>query len=173
MIMCCARDLFLKYKATNVWYQTSTKYNKSWTMCIIAEMYCILRKTSLCFKCILHRTFLISSQANHLSVYDYHVFHEFDSECQGWPPCTTSMKPGDAQIWQLNRQHRSGSWWRHQMETFSALLAFCVGWTLTKGNDAELWCFSLICTWINGWVNNGKAGDLRRHRAHYDITVMM
>ena len=38
------------------------------------------------------------------------------------------------------------------------------------------WCgalmFSLICTGINGWVNNGEAGDLRRHRAHYDFTVM-
>ena len=33
--------------------------------------------------------------------------------------------------------------------------------------------FLLICAWINGWVNNGKAGDLRRHRAHYDITVMV
>ena len=32
--------------------------------------------------------------------------------------------------------------------------------------------FSLICAWINGWVNNGEAGDLRRQRAHYDITVM-
>ena len=32
--------------------------------------------------------------------------------------------------------------------------------------------FSLICVWINGWVNNGKAGDLRRYRAHYDVTVM-
>ena len=32
--------------------------------------------------------------------------------------------------------------------------------------------FSLICAWINGWVNSGKAGDLRRHRAHYDVTVM-
>ena len=31
---------------------------------------------------------------------------------------------------------------------------------------------SLICTRINGWVNNGEAGDLRRHRAHYDVTVM-
>ena len=31
---------------------------------------------------------------------------------------------------------------------------------------------SLICTWINGWVNNREAGDLRRHRAHYDVTVM-
>ena len=32
--------------------------------------------------------------------------------------------------------------------------------------------FSLIYTWINGWVNNGEAGDLRRHRAHYDVTVI-
>ena len=34
--------------------------------------------------------------------------------------------------------------------------------------DAE---FSLICAWINGWINNGEAGDLRRHRFHYDDTV--
>ena len=31
--------------------------------------------------------------------------------------------------------------------------------------------FSLICAWINGWVNKGEAGDLRRHRAHYDVTL--
>ena len=30
--------------------------------------------------------------------------------------------------------------------------------------------FSLIGAWINGWVNNREAGDLRRHRAHYDVT---
>ena len=28
------------------------------------------------------------------------------------------------------------------------------------------------CSWINRWVNNGEAGDLRHHRAHYDVTVM-
>ena len=32
--------------------------------------------------------------------------------------------------------------------------------------------FSLICIWINGWVNNRVAGDLRRHLTHYDIIVM-
>ena len=32
--------------------------------------------------------------------------------------------------------------------------------------------FSLICVWINGWVNNREAGDLRRYRAHYDVTLM-
>ena len=32
---------------------------------------------------------------------------------------------------------------------------------------------SLICVWINGWVNNREAGDLRRYRTHYDVTVML
>ena len=32
--------------------------------------------------------------------------------------------------------------------------------------------FSLICAWTNGYGNNGDAGDLRRHRAHYHVTVM-
>ena len=33
--------------------------------------------------------------------------------------------------------------------------------------------FSLICVWINDWVNNGEAGDLRRYRIHYAVTVML
>ena len=32
--------------------------------------------------------------------------------------------------------------------------------------------FTLICACINTWVNNGEAGDLRRHRAHHDAIVM-
>ena len=32
--------------------------------------------------------------------------------------------------------------------------------------------FSFICAWINGWVNNGETGDLKRTRAHYGVTVM-
>ena len=31
---------------------------------------------------------------------------------------------------------------------------------------------SLICVWINDWVNNREAGDLRRYSAHYDVIVM-
>ena len=41
-----------------------------------------------------------------------------------------------------------------------------------KGQWRRALMFSLICTRINGWVNNGEAGDLRRHRAHYDVIVM-
>ena len=32
--------------------------------------------------------------------------------------------------------------------------------------------FSLICVWINDWVNNREAGDLRRYRLHHDVIVM-
>ena len=32
--------------------------------------------------------------------------------------------------------------------------------------------FSLICVWINGWVNNREAGDLRHHLAPYAVIVM-
>ena len=28
-----------------------------------------------------------------------------------------------------------------------------------------------ICIWINGWVNNREAIDLRRHSAHYDCNA--
>ena len=55
------------------------------------------------------------------------------------------------------------------METFSALLAICAGNSPVTGKDLM---FSLIYAWINGWVNSGEAGDLGRHRAHYDIIVM-
>ena len=41
-----------------------------------------------------------------------------------------------------------------------------------KGQWRGALMFSLICALINGWVNNREAGDLRRHRAHYDVIVM-
>ena len=55
------------------------------------------------------------------------------------------------------------------MERFSALLALCAVNSPVPGALR----FSLICVWINGWVNNGEAGDFRRHHAHYDVTVMV
>ena len=70
------------------------------------------------------------------------------------------------------------SWWRHQMETCSASLAFVRGihrWLrrfrrpLVNCPLTDQWhgafMFSLICAWTNGWVNNQVAGDLRRHRS--------
>ena len=46
----------------------------------------------------------------------------------------------------------------------------------TRHDDVTKWKhfprFYFICSWINGWVNNREAGDLRRHRAHYDVIVI-
>ena len=39
---------------------------------------------------------------------------------------------------------------------------------VTRGFDVLFF----ICAWTNGWANNRDAVDLRRHGAHYDITVM-
>ena len=70
--------------------------------------------------------------------------------------------------------------WRcHQMKTFSALRALCAGNSPLTGEFpsqrpvTRSFDVSLICAWINGWVNNREAGDLRRHRAHCDVTVMI
>ena len=41
-----------------------------------------------------------------------------------------------------------------------------------KGQWRGALMFSMICAWINSWVNNRKAGDLRLYRSHYDVTVM-
>ena len=75
-------------------------------------------------------------------------------------------------------RHHNTAWWRHQMETFFALLALCAGNPPVpvnsphKGQWLGALMFSLICARINGWVNNRDAGDLRRNRSHYDVIVM-
>ena len=59
-------------------------------------------------------------------------------------------------------------------EAFAALLALCEGNQLATGGSPHkgqwrwILMFSLKCAWTNGWVNSRDAGDLRRHRAHYD-----
>ena len=62
------------------------------------------------------------------------------------------------------------------METFSALLTLCAGNSPANSPHKGQWRGALMflwsASWINGWVNNREAGDLRRHRAHYDATVM-
>ena len=70
------------------------------------------------------------------------------------------------------------SWWRHQLETFSALLALCAGNSpvpvnsLHKGQWRGALMFSFIYARINDWVNNREAGDLRRQDGHHDVIVM-
>ena len=42
-----------------------------------------------------------------------------------------------------------------------------------KGQWRGALVFSLIYAWTYGWVNNREAGDLRSHRAHYDVAVVL
>ena len=70
------------------------------------------------------------------------------------------------------------TWWHHQVENLPCYWPFVREIhqlsinSPHKGQWHGALMFSLICAWINGWVNNGEAGDLRRHWAHYDVTVM-
>ena len=69
-------------------------------------------------------------------------------------------------------------WWRRQIETFSRYWPFVRGIhrpsvnSPHKGQWRGALMFSLICAWINGSAKNCNAGDLRRHHAHYDVTIM-
>ena len=60
------------------------------------------------------------------------------------------------------------AWWRHQMETLVSALP---RWPMNSPHKGQ-WRGALMFSFICAWVNNGEAGDLRRHRAHYDVTVM-
>ena len=70
-------------------------------------------------------------------------------------------------------------WWRHQMERIPRNWPFVRGIHRPSMNSPHKgqWCgalmLSLICAWLNGWVNIREAGDLRRHRAHYDVIVIL
>ena len=79
-----------------------------------------------------------------------------------WVKINTSQKP----------------WWRYQMKHYSALLAIYAGNHRSpmnsphKGQWRGALMFSLICAWINGWINNREAGDMRRHHVHCDVIVI-
>ena len=73
------------------------------------------------------------------------------------------------------------TWWSHQMEIFSALLALCVGNSLVTeefpSHRRVTRSFDIFFDLrrnelINAWVKNREAGDLRRHHAHNDVILM-
>ena len=66
------------------------------------------------------------------------------------------------------------SWWCHQLETFSELLALSLGihQSLVNSPHRAQRCGALMFPLICAWINNHEAGDLTRHHAHYEVTVM-
>ena len=68
--------------------------------------------------------------------------------------------------------------WRHQMKTFSALLALhSIHRSSVNSPHQGQWhgamIFSLVCAWTNGCAKNRDPGDLRCHCAHYHVTEML
>ena len=76
--------------------------------------------------------------------------------------------------WNFNRNHDDVIKWKH----FPRNWPFVWGIRRSpvnsppKGQWYGALMFSLICAWINAWVNNCEAGDLRHHHAHYHVIVM-
>ena len=114
-----------------------------------------------------------------LSEYDISLSFEYVESTLFLLMVSWRYEPVHQQAYYWPRFEFSESWWRHQMETFSALLAICAGNSPApvnsphKGQWRGALMFSLICVWINSWVNNGEADDLRRYRAHHDDTVII
>ena len=83
------------------------------------------------------------------------------------------------EVWRGCNKKQIRSWWRHQINHFLRHLPSMRRIHRSpvnsphKGQWRRALLFSLICSRINGWVNNGEAGDLRRHRTHYDVTLMV
>ena len=73
----------------------------------------------------------------------------------------------------INLNHDDVIKWKHFPRYWS--LVWRIHWSPVnsphKGQWREALMFFLICARINGWINYGEAGDLRRHRIHCDAIV--
>ena len=87
---------------------------------------------------------------------------------------TLMIPPWPNRIWKCFPHHMMTSWNGNIFRDTGHLCGEFTGPPVTphKGQWRAALMFSLICVWINGWVNNREAGDLRRHCAHYDVIVM-
>ena len=76
--------------------------------------------------------------------------------------------------WESHTYHDDVFKWKHLTRSWPFVPG--IQWSPANSLHKGQWCgtlmFFLICGRINGWVNNGEAGDLRRHGAHYDVIVM-
>ena len=105
--------------------------------------------------------------------FEWNMYVQLVYNC-GWILNTSSVCNNSGQMTLLLNTHDDVIKWKH----FPRYWPFVRGihqspvHSPDKGQWRGALMFSLISTWINGWVNNREAGDLRRHRAHYYVIVM-
>ena len=82
--------------------------------------------------------------------------------------------PVSTQGWLKHHFHDNVIKWKHFLHYRPFVQR--IHWSPVNSLHKGQWCgalmVSLICAWINRWVNTCEAGDLRLHCAHYDIIVM-
>ena len=91
-------------------------------------------------------------------------------------PVVTDKQIYAISVWLLlHRNYRPR--WRHQLKHFPRYWPFVRGiyrWPVNSPHKCQ-WrgalLFSLVCACINAWVHNREVGDLKCHRAHYDVSV--
>ena len=95
------------------------------------------------------------------------------------PTCPSEARvPGCELIWPLSLTDQLYTWWRHQMETLSALLVLCAGNSpVTSEFPSQRPVTRSFHVFLDLRLNKGlskqyEAGDLRRLCAHYDVIVM-
>ena len=82
-----------------------------------------------------------------------------------WTICENITKSNDA------CRHNDVIKWKHFLRHWPFVRG--IHWSPVNSPQKDQWrgalMFSLICAWIDGWVNNREAGDVIRSRAHYDV----
>ena len=129
-------------------------------------------------------------QASMLKLNGLSMFHMFGTEKRESPWCQLCRQwqhrnlllwqpPVSPNIWRFDQHkvdfHDGVIKWKHFQRywPFERGIHQSPVSSLHKGQWRGALIFSLIYAWTNDWVNSRDAGDLRRHRAHYDVTVML
>ena len=104
-------------------------------------------------------------------------FNEYYTTTNPVQSCDWQPNPRQFQRspWKLPRFHDDVIKWKHFPRNWPSVRGIHRSPVNSphKGQWRGALMFSLICVWINGWVNSREAGDLRRYHAHYDVTVMI
>ena len=146
------------------WFIKSTRYPNKWTKCRFVARIFSITDVSLFKECSHLAKMATGTSVNGLWALRCDEWQFFQLPFPSFSLCLWIIPPSLPLLILYPY-----AWWRHQMETFSALLAICAGSPVNsphKGQWRGASMFSFICIWINGWLINRGAGELRRHRAH-------
>ena len=105
----------------------------------------------------------------------YCHIHPYSSRLLYWHRASHMIAPVPVELlWMIWIVHHDIIKWKHYPRywPFARGIHRSPLKSLHKGQWRGALVFPSICAWINGWANNRETGDLKRHRAHNEVTVM-